>query len=134
MLYSIYKISIKNSDWTYVGSTKNINNRIKSHQYNINLDETHKAHNYKIYKVIRENGGWDNCEVQVIETVECETKNDAHDKEQFWIDELKPNLNSVKSICHLTKSQRFKKYYDANHEKMLERRKEYYYNNPEKNK
>jgi hypothetical protein len=55
---SVYKIYCKNSDITdcYVGSTKNLINRIKQHKTAI------KHYKLKLYSFIREHGGianWD---------------------------------------------------------------------------
>jgi len=102
-----------NSNFVYVGSTKNINSRQSQHKNNLTLTEEHKAYNFKVYKTIRENGGWDNCVFEVIETVECETKLDVKKREQHFIVELNANLNSIKAFQPLSKKEIDKIYNDT---------------------
>jgi hypothetical protein len=127
MIYSIYKISIKETDFVYVGSTTDINRRQKEHKLKVN-QENLNSYNYKIYKTIRENGGWDNCVMEVLENIECANKNEANKQEQEWIDKLKCNLNSFKAYTNLTKNER-DKIYNYEHK---EQRKEYRENNKDK--
>ena len=146
MLYFIYKLTILNSDLFYIGSTSNINRRILQHKYNLLLDNQQlKAYHYKLYKSIRENGGWDNCLVEVIETIECDNCKEAKIKEQQYIDTLSSNLNSIKSHTTITKKERDKQYYDntkdtkrkeylnENKERIKEYNHEKHINNQEKN-
>jgi len=139
MLYTIYKISIDNE--VYIGSTVNYNKRIKGHIYNCYC-EAKKAYNYKVYRYIRENGGWDKCKMEIIENFECETKKDVLLREQYYINELGATLNTIKSICLLTKQERDKIYSEShkeerkardekNTEHLKEYRKEYYHRDPD---
>ena len=126
MIYFIYTITIPNTDFFYVGSTKNFNSRANSHKNNLSLDESHAVYKYKLYKTIRENG-IDNWSIEIIENFECETKQQALDREKYWIETLtsiktcNDCLNSISPISHLSKAERYRIY----HETHKEQRKEY---------
>ena len=64
----IYKIVCKNTENTdcYVGHTTNIKSRKAEHKY-ASITEDGVSYNSKLYKAIRENGGWDNWEIIEIE-------------------------------------------------------------------
>jgi len=61
----IYKISKKGNDGVYVGSTKDVNLRHGTHKRNCN-NENEKAYNFKVYRHIRDNGGWDSWKFEII--------------------------------------------------------------------
>lgn len=109
MIYTIYKISISGED--YIGSTKDLKQRKAEHKRTCNTGKGHNT-NYKLYQHIRENGGWDCCEITPVEEYECETKRQAECREEYWRREYKSILNS-------------KKAYETEEEK-IERNKEYY--------
>ena len=50
--------------------------------------------NKKIYKTIRETGGWEHWEMIELSSCVCECKEDALKIEQEWCEKLRPNLNS----------------------------------------
>ena len=123
MLYSFYKIKINNTDFVYAGSTTNANRRKLQHKKNSCItNETCSVYNYKVYQIIRQNGGWENCVMVVIETLECNDKKDVKIREQYWIEFEKANLNSNVAYTTLTKQERDKLYYCNNVEKMQEYR------------
>ena len=100
----IYKIVCKDETVKefYIGSTYNINNRIKEHKcYS-------KKSTVTLYKYISDNGGWENFNLIVLETFECnsETKNKVI-KEQEYINKLNPTLNMKRAYA--TKEQNYKK-------------------------
>ena len=91
MIYYIYKISIK--DYVYIGSTKDFNQRKINHKRacnNLNLKES----KFKVYEIIRQNGGWDECEIVPIDEIECETKIQALIHEEKLRLQYKANMNS----------------------------------------
>ena len=94
--YTIYKISI--NDNNYIGSTKDFKRRMTEHRKTCN-NPNKKGHNYKIYKIIRENGGWHMCNCKILEQVEYITKNEILVIEQSWIDIYNANMNSCSAIC-----------------------------------
>lgn len=92
----IYKIVCKNTDITdcYVGHTTNFNNRKREHKSRT-TQQNSKESNVKSYKFIRENGGWDNWDMIMIEEFPCENQLQAKSRERYWIESIKPTLNQT---------------------------------------
>jgi hypothetical protein len=92
-----YCIKCKNPEIKdiYVGLTTNFRDRKSVHKHDCNNPE--KNH-IKLYTFINNNGGWDNWETQLLETYSCANLAEARLREQHWLNELKPTLNSNKSI------------------------------------
>ena len=98
----VYKISCVDNavEEFYIGSTIDLEERIISHKTRYNNNS-----NYKIYKFIREHGGLSNWEINPIEIYECEmTKLELKQQEQFYLDEYKPQLNSLRALA-ITKNE-----------------------------
>ena len=144
MGYCIYKIVCDDvPDYIYIGSTSNFTNRKCNHKSRCNNINA-KKYNQKLYSTIRENGGWDNWRIVIIN--ECEegiTKTQAHIIEEEFRVKLNANLNMVK--CFTTEEEKeeynkeerkeyYKEYYKENKEKKKEYSKEYSENNKEKRK
>ena len=91
----IYKITCKNSSCKelYIGYTTNFTQRKHAHKQTC---EQKKSSNYnnKLYKIIRENGGWDNWNTEIITCCNCKTKNEAIKKQEEQIILLHATLNS----------------------------------------
>jgi len=129
-MYSIYKLVCNdlNIKYTYVGSTINVTNRKYKHKSDCD-NQNRKHYNYKVYKTIRLNGGWENWNLVVIETLEC-TKQQAHTKERHWYEQLNANLNSnypgrsPKEYRVDTKDER-KEYLELHKVEIAEQKKEY---------
>jgi len=108
----------------YVGSTANWKARNHAHKNTCN-NENSKQYNYKIYKTIRENGGWSNFKMIEIGKKDQLTKRQAEQIEELYRVELKANMNTQR--CFLTDEQKreqireyHKEYYQANQEKYKE--------------
>jgi hypothetical protein len=87
----IYSISCKDksiSDF-YIGHTVDFDNRCRSHECSSYTSEL------KVYKFIREHGGWSNWEMNILSDVSCANRGDAALEEMFWYFKLKPGLNSL---------------------------------------
>jgi hypothetical protein len=138
--YIFYKIYCHDNDYIYVGSTCNFNNRKRQHKENTNLDN--KKKNFKVYKTIRENGGWENWKMIQIGTREQITKRQAEQIEEEYILQLKAELNDKRAYRseQVKKEQKAisdKKYRESEKGKAsLEKRKDYFtqYNNSEETK
>jgi hypothetical protein len=89
----IYKIVCKNENVKdiYVGHTTNFIKRKNQHKQS----STSVTNNCKLYKTIRENGGWENWKMTVLNFFECNNKHEALQKEQEYFLLLNANLNSV---------------------------------------
>ena len=71
----IYKLVCKdiNIIKIYVGHSTNWVQRKSNHKTNCNNSKS-KKYNFFVYQFIRENGGWDNFDMILIEEYECENK------------------------------------------------------------
>jgi len=81
----------------YVGHTTEFTKRKNSHKnrcYNAN----DKKYNLKIYKIIRENEGWDSWSMIEIEKYPCNDKNEACSRERYWYEQLNSNMNTLKPM------------------------------------
>ena len=96
MLYTIYRISI--ADHTYIGSTRDFNQRKASHK-----TKCKSGYTWKLYQTINEHGGWDCCEMIPIEQLECLTPMEGLIREEFWRREYKAGLNIRRA--HRTKAE-----------------------------
>jgi len=90
----IYKIYCEDEgvDEIYVGSTTDLKTRVKDHNFNCCNINSNK-YNLKVYKYIRDNFGFENFVVKTLERFPCENELALRQREQEWIDELKPTLN-----------------------------------------
>jgi hypothetical protein len=153
----IYKIYCKDETINdlYVGHTTNFNLRKNCHKSSC-TNENNKYHKLSVYIFIRENGGWDNWQMEEIEKFPCNNYIEASQRERYWVENLKATLNKV--IPSRTKkewesehkeqmSEYNKKYrtvnkdiikenkalnYQENKESILEKHKNYYEQNKEK--
>jgi len=74
---------------TYVGSTTDFRKRKWNHKATYNAEKS-----FKIYKTIRENGGWENWSMIEIEKFPCKDGNEAHTRERYWFEQLQATLNT----------------------------------------
>lgn len=87
----------------YVGHTTDFNSRKARHKHACYSKEGRKQ-NYKIYKIIRDNGGWDNWTMVEIEKYPCNDRLEASSRERFWYEDLNSSLNTqipYASYCRL---------------------------------
>jgi hypothetical protein len=119
-MYTIYKLcsNDENIKDYYVGSTKNLRQRIWTHKSHCNSPNSDR-YNLKVYSFIRDNGGWDNWKFEILETGECEDKLSKLKIERGWVEKLNATLNV--EIPSRTK----KEYYEKNKDKVKEYQREY---------
>jgi len=91
--YCMYKISALSSSDSYVGVCNDISIRIREHKQ-ASSNEKHSNYSLKLYKWIRENDGWDNVKIEVIQT-NIISKREAHETERNYLMDHKPSLNSM---------------------------------------
>ena len=137
----IYKLCCKdlNIKEIYIGSTCNFSKRKCDHKKVCN-NKNSKRHNLKVYKFIRDNGGFENWDMILVEEFSCENKMQKLQRERYWYEELKADLNSdypgrskkewrEDNKEHIKESK--KEYYEANKEQILVKDKERYEANKE---
>jgi hypothetical protein len=118
MSYYIYKICCDDlPDFVYVGSTKAFRQRKNQHKNCYNNGD-----NFKLYNTIRENGGWDNWRMVILEDLGEVSLTQARIKEEEHRVKLNGNLNMRK--CKGDKKEYDKEYKKTN-EKYKENQKEY---------
>lgn len=95
MKMTYYKITCNDSSIkdVYVGRTNNFINRKTSHKSSCN-DPKDRCYNLKVYKYIREKGGWTNWKMEIIEEG-IFTYSEVSIREKYWIDKLYGNLNTM---------------------------------------
>ena len=127
----IYKIYCKDDSISgvYVGHTTNFIKRKYQHKVACN----NLNNNLNIYKIMRENGGWENWEMTEIACYNCKNSEEARIKEQQYYELLNASLNSLppytnklKKYCEICKIQySSNEKYDmhmktVNHEELME--------------
>lgn len=116
----------------YVGHTTNWVKRKASHKERCN-DEKSKKYHLQIYQIMRMNGGIENWNMILIEDYPCDNKREAEKREQYWKDELKPDMNTLNAFVDISSYHQQlklhpnhnKERYEKNKEKIKERVKEY---------
>lgn len=95
----IYKIFCNNQDIKdiYIGHTTNFVKRKYQHKI---LCNNGSGKQFKIYDIIRDNGGWDNWTMVEIAKYKCKDATEARIREQEHYDLLKPNLNTINPISN----------------------------------
>jgi len=128
MSYYIYKICCDDlPNYNYIGSTKAFRRRKNHHKTTYNKGNTNK-----IYNTIRENGGWDNWRMVILEDLGEVSFTEARIKEEEYRVKLNANLNMIK--CYRTEEEYLKQkkeYRENNKEQIKEQNKKYYQNNKE---
>ena len=95
VIYKIYCID-GSCVYIYFGSTTNFTKRKQSHKSICN-NEKHRLYNIKLYKTIRENGGWDNWKMALVEVYPCQDKKQLRIREQFYIDQQLDKINDKRA-------------------------------------
>lgn len=113
----IYKL-VHDGKVIYVGSTiQKLNERLNGHKAKSKVKP-----DMKIFKYIC-NVGWDNITIELIENVNCNSKNELETREKYYIKLLKPDLNQF------IPTRNKKEYYQDNRNDILDNMKNYYHNN-----
>lgn len=123
----IYKIccnDLKVKD-VYVGSTTNFKNRKNQHK-SVCRSEKSPKYNLKVYRYIRNNGGWSNFDMIQLEQYDAKTKLELHARERYWVETLKATLN-----CQIP-TRTHSEYLENNKELITKQNKEYYEENKKK--
>jgi hypothetical protein len=116
----IYKIVCNdlNVKECYVGHTINMTKRKWAHK-SICHNENNKRHNLKIYKIIRENGGWDNWTMLLVEKFPCKDKHEACKREREVYEELDAKMNTFRPYRTQEDIKEKKKQYNEEHKAEL---------------
>jgi hypothetical protein len=85
-----------NLDLIYIGHTTNFRARKNTHKEAC-INPNGKKYNFKVYSMIRENGGWDNWSMIEIEKYCCADSNESRKRERELMEEYNCNLNTYKA-------------------------------------
>lgn len=138
----MYKIVCKDLNITdcYIGHTTSFTKRKYSHKTDCSNINSKKYH-FKVYDVIRKNGGWINWTMIEIEKYPCKDGNEARARERYWIEQLNGTLNKIiptrKRIKYQQteeRKQKNKNYYEMHINEKKEYDTIYRLNNKEKKK
>ena len=130
IIYKIYKDGL---DDFYIGSTTQFIKRKNQHK------SASKTSDFKIYKIIRDNGGWDEWIMTAIEEYkECENQIQARIREEEWRVKLNATMNTLKAYSTIEEKKKYKKEYSKENqkeyrEKNIDKIKEYQKEYREKN-
>jgi hypothetical protein len=126
----IYKITcnLPSINQIYIGSTADYEARCIAHRsdcHNVNSPN----YGYKVYNYIRANGGFGNFTIDVIEHYPCANKTAMRIREQYWINEYKPTLNTNKAYRTEEEKKEYgcdysNRYYKENIDKCKSKKKE----------
>ena len=118
----------------YVGHTTEMTKRKNNHKSSCN-NEKDNSYNQKKYIYMRDNGGWDNWSMVMIEEYSCKNKQEAVKRERELYEDLEAKLNTIRPYVNEVEikeqiSNNAKKWNDTH----KEYKKEYYENNKEQRK
>jgi hypothetical protein len=116
----IYKIVCNDLSVTdcYVGHTTDFVRRKCGHKKRC-TNETNDRYNLKIYKMIRQNGGWESFTMVEIEKFPCQDVFEATARERYYYEQLNSTMNS-----HNPHRSRVE-YCEINRDKMMAKKKEW---------
>ena len=104
----IYKLCCNALNITdiYVGNTTDFRIRKSSHKSKCNNPNS-VEYDFKLYKFIRENGGWDNWSMVLVEKYPCKDSMEARQRTRYWIENLHAQLNTkVPIIAPVTREEK----------------------------
>ena len=85
-----------NLDLIYIGHTTNFSQRKGLHKHCCNNSNS-KSYNFKVYEMIRENGGWSEWSMIEIEKYSCIDSNECRKRERELMEQYNCNLNTNKA-------------------------------------
>jgi hypothetical protein len=112
--YTIYKLVCNDEKLcseTYVGSTKAYAARKWNHQ-NVCNNPNRAGYNYKVYQIIRANGGWSAWRMVPIQVIPNTTKRDAEIRENELMEIYSSKLNTNKASIGDITIKEYKKQYN----------------------
>ena len=117
----------ENKTLLYVGSTTHFKRRMKVHKEHV------KNRVSKLYKTIRDNGGWNCFTMKIYKQFKCDTKLEMFMEEQRMCIELGATLNMNRAYTTETQMKEYHKQWRETHQQEIkEKGKQYYQDNKEK--
>ena len=110
---------------TYVGHTTNFIERKSHHKSCCIYDNNKLLKNIKLYKIIRNFGGWENWRMVEIESRIVKSKRDAEKIEQDFMDALNADMNTIKSFAAETTKEYLQNYNKIHFDHLKEIKQKY---------
>ena len=107
----------------YIGHTANFTKRKNKHK-TCCVNESNDHYNLRLYKFLRENGGWNNWDMVLINTENHKNRLEVLRREREYIEQYEPSLNSI--LPHRTEEDEIfyrKTYYQDNKESITEKKR-----------
>ena len=128
IIYKIVCNDLSTKD-CYIGHTTDMTKRKWGHKSVCN-NEKNKSYNIKIYQIIRENGGWDNWSMLLVEKFPCKDKYEACKREREVYEELEAKMNTFRPYITQEELKQYRKeynkqYYQEHKEESKEYNKQY---------
>ena len=123
-IYKLVHFDDLNDENIYIGHTVNMVQRRHRHKNACNNPKDHE-HNLPKYQFIRENGGWDNWEMILVEKYPCNSIDEAVARERYWKEQFKARLNTR------VPGRTCAEWYQDNKERLKKKQKDYHYQNKE---
>jgi len=115
----IYKIQhLDDETLLYVGHTTDLTKRKSSHKANLKSTNS-KAYNYKVYQMIRDNGGWDMFTMTEIKKFSCSDKREAETEEDKIMREMKTTMNRNRAFLTEDDKRDYNKKYKEEHPEVI---------------
>ena len=124
----------------YVGHTTDFRKRKNQHKHAC-LNPNDKGYNLNVYKTIRDNGGWINWDMILIEKYPCNDSLEACKRERYYLEQLGATMNKIlpsrtEKEYYQDNKEKFKTYHveyrKNNRDTLLKKKSDYYYKNKEK--
>ena len=96
IIYKIMCNDVNNKD-VYIGHTTNFVQRKHAHKQSC-LNEKSPNYKCKLYEVIRNNGGWNNWKMEIVNFFNCKDHYEARQREQEYFVSLNATLNSIEPL------------------------------------
>lgn len=90
----IYALQHLDGSWMYIGSTTDkLKNRFVKHKAKSKI-----CPNRLVYIGISAFGGWENFKIVLVERYPCVSAHDLREREQYWIDQIRPVFNKNNAV------------------------------------
>ena len=106
----VYRL-VHNHITYYVGSTTNMRLRKSQHKHNCNI-ENNEHYNLKLCQFIRENGGWENWSMILVEEYpNCKSPDELRMYERHHYDIYRPSINTKKPHASIEERKEYLREY-----------------------
>lgn len=115
----IYKIQHhEKPELLYIGSTTSFSKRKCQHKSNC-YNENNKSYSTKLYKMIRDNGGWNEFNMIEIKKFPCQSKREAEAEEDRIMSEMKASMNTYRAFLTAEGHKLYEKEYYAHNKQQI---------------